>query len=89
MRQIHRFRRNAARGDSMQELMRELSDLRGALAAAYMRFDAATEPELVDACVYEINAAQSRYNYQLRLIKERGGEAAVKAYTEREGVAWA
>ena len=89
MRKIHRFRRAAARDDSMQELLGELSDLRDALAAAYMRFDAATEPELVDACVYEINAAQSRYNYQLRLIKERGGEAAFKVYSDREGVAWA
>lgn len=88
MRKIHRFR-PAARDDGMQELLRELSELRGALAAAYMRFDTATEPELVDACVYEINAAQSRYNYQLRLIKERGGEAAYKAYSEQEGVAWA
>ena len=92
MRKIHRFRPTAARGDNMQELFDELSELRGALAAAYMRFDAATEPELVDACVYEINAAQSRYNYQLRLIKERGGEAAFRAYSEQageEGVAWA
>ena len=89
MRKIHRFRPTAARDDGVQELLRELSELRGALTAAYMRFDAATEPELVDACVYEINAAQSRYNYQLRLIKERGGEAAYKAYSEQEGVAWA
>ena len=95
MRKIHRFRHGAARGDSMQTLLGELSDLRDLLAAAYMRFDAATEPELIDACVYEINAAQSRYNYQLRLIKERGGEAAFKAYTGQgsqegqEGVAWA
>ena len=89
MRRIHRFRRAVARDDSMQELFNELSELRGALAAAYMRFDTATEPELVDACVYEINAAQSRYNYQLRLIKERGGEAAFQAYTDQEGVAWA
>ena len=92
MRKIHRFRHGAARGDSMQQLLLELSELRGALAAAYMRFDAATEPELVDACVYEINAAQSRYNYQLRLIKERGGEAAFKTLSDQEGqegVAWA
>ena len=92
MRKIHRFRRAAARDDSMQELFNELSDLRGALAAAYMRFDAAIEPELVDACVYEINAAQSRYNYQMRLIKEHGGEVALKACSEQggqEGVAWA
>ena len=92
MRKNHRFRRAGARGEGMQELLGELSVLRDALTAAYMRFDAATEPELVDACVYEINAAQSRYNYQLRLIKEHGGEAAFKAYSEQEGqegVAWA
>lgn len=92
MRKIHRFRRAAARDDGMQELLGELSGLRDALAAAYTRFNAATEPELVDACVYEINAAQSRYNYQIRLIKERGGEAAFKAYSDQEGqegVAWA
>ena len=92
MRKIHRFRRAAARDNSMQELLGELSSLRDALTAAYTRFNAATEPELVDACVYEINAAQSRYNYQLRLIKEHGGEAAFKAYSGQageEGVAWA
>lgn len=95
MRKNHRFRPTAARGDNMQELFNELSVLHGALDAAYMRFNAATEPELVDACVYEINAAQSRYNYQLRLIKERGGEAAFKTYSGQEsqagqeGVAWA
>ena len=95
MRKNHRFRRAAARDDSMQTLLGELSDLRDALAAAYMRFDAAIEPELVDACVYEINAAQSRYNYHLRLIKERGGEAAFPSYSGQEsqggqeGVAWA
>ncbi len=69
----------------MQELLGELSELHGALTAAYVRFDATTEPELVDACVYEINAAQSRYNYMLRLIKEEGGEAAFKACAEKEG----
>ncbi len=89
MHKLRRFRRDVARDEGMQELFNELSDLRAALADAYMRFDRATEPELVDACVYEINAAQSRYNYQLRLIKERGGEAAFKAYSDGEGLAWA
>lgn len=88
MRKIRRFHRAVAHDDGMQELFNELSDLRDALADAYTRFDTATEPELVDACVYEINAAQSRYNYQLRLIKERGGEAAFRAYSNREGAVW-
>ena len=36
-------------------------------------------------CVYEINAELSRYDYLLRQIKERGGEAVCK--TCSEGVA--
>ena len=89
MRKVHRFRRDIARDGKLQEMFNELNDLRDALEDAYMRFDLATEPELVDACVYEINAAQSRYNYQLRLIKDSGGEAAFKAYSGKEGATWA
>ena len=53
-----------------------------ALAQAYVRFDNTTEPELVDACIFELNALQSRYNYLLRLVKESGGIAASKIYSE-------
>ena len=88
MRKIHRYRRDVARDSGMQDLFNELSDMRAALEDAYLRFNLTTEPELVDACVYEINAAQSRYNYLLRLIKDAGGEAAFKAYSGREDVAW-
>ena len=89
MRKVRRYRRDIAREDTMQELFNELGDMRAALEDAYMRFNMTSEPELVDACVYEINAAQSRYNYLLRIIKESGGEAAFKAYLGKEDVAWA
>ena len=89
MRNVRRYRRDVAREDTMQELFNELGDMRTALEDAYMRFNMTSEPELVDACVYEINAAQSRYNYLLRIIKESGGEAAFKAYLGKEDVAWA
>ena len=88
MRKVHRFRRDVARDDSLQELFNELSEMRSTLEDAYMRFDLTSEPELVEACVYEINAAQARYNYLLRVIKENGGEAAFKAYTGKEDVTW-
>ncbi len=89
MRRIHRFRRDVARDGGMQELFDELSVIRTELEDAYARFNTASEPELVDACVYEINAAQLRYNYLLRLIKERGGAAAFRVCEEKEGAAWA
>lgn len=89
MRKNRRFRR-ASHDDATRELLRELEEMRAELGAAYTRFDAATEPELVDACVYEINAAQSRYNYLIRAIKEAGAEAALKACPGEEGsAAWA
>lgn len=71
-----------ARDARLQELFTELSDTRFALAQAYARFNSTTEPELVDACIYELNALQSRYGYLLRKVKESGGVAAARIYTE-------
>jgi len=87
MRRINRLRRDVPRDGSMQELFGELSAVRTDLGDAYGRFNVTVEPELVDACIYEINAIQARYDYLLRQIKERGGEAAFKAYSE-EGAVW-
>ena len=81
MRKVNLLRCDVARDASMQDLFSELSDTRVACA----RFNAVCAPELVDACVYEINAELSRYDYLLRQIKERSGEAVYK--TCSEGVA--
>jgi len=81
MRKVNLLRCDVARDASMQDLFSELSDTRVALSQAYARFNAVC----VDACVYEINAELSRYDYLLRQIKERSGEAVYK--TCSEGVA--
>ena len=85
MRKVNLLRCDVARDASMQDLFSELRDTRGALSQAYARFNAVCAPELVAACVYEINAELSRYDYLLRQIKERSGEAVYK--TCSEGVA--
>ena len=85
MRKINLLQQPVSSDPKLQELFTELSDTRFALAQAYVRFDNTTEPELVDACIFELNALQSRYNYLLRQIKERSGEAVYK--TCSEGVA--
>ena len=63
----------------------ELTALREALAGAqqelnraYCRFDQAVEPELVEACCYEISAGKARCSYLLRRIKSltEAGEGA-------------
>ena len=58
MRKVNLMRSDVAADDSLQELFNELSDARIALAQAYTRFNTTVEDELVDACVFEINALQ-------------------------------
>ena len=41
-------------------LQAELKDAQSELALAYRQFDQATAPELVESCIYRINAAKSR-----------------------------
>jgi hypothetical protein len=59
------------------ELIEELHRVQADIDDARMRFNQATEKELVDQCVYEINALQARYTYFLRQIREHSeiGEA--------------
>ena len=55
------------------------TDLRTAqqeLLLAYGRFDQAVEPELVESCIYEINAVNARFDYLYRAIKEQERRAA-------------
>ena len=52
-------------------LKSELLTAQGELAFAYRQFNEALAPELVECCVYQINAAKARCNYLIRAIKER------------------
>ena len=66
-------------------LQAELLTAQGELSQAYRRFDQAVDPELVEACIYEINAVTARCNYLLRVIKERSGEAVSPRSGQRSG----
>ena len=48
-----------------------LHHTRDEIRAARADFNMAIEPELVEACVYRINAMQSQHAYYLRLAKEK------------------
>lgn len=61
------------------ELQRELQTTQQALKDAYLRFDCACDSDLVEACIYEINALKARSNYILRRIKARSGEKVSSA----------
>jgi hypothetical protein len=67
-------RRTESHQSAQTQLQQELYLTGQALKDAYEKFNYVSEPELVEACVYEISALKARYNYLLRCIKERGGQ---------------
>ena len=64
------MRRTRQTTEEVSALKRELSSTRAALSQAYSRFNYTVEPELVDACVYEIRSIESRYSYLLRALRQ-------------------
>ena len=61
------------------ELEEELRHTREQLQRAFRAFNQVTDPDLIEAWNYEINAQQARYNYLLRqwkTLEEGGAEEA-------------
>lgn len=70
------FKRQAAENGELHDLLCSLSGTRQEIAQAYNRFNFASDPDLVESYVYEINSLQCRYNYLLRRVKECSRAAA-------------
>ena len=66
-------RRDPAREEERQELMRSLSHTRTLINQAYGGFNSASDSDLIESYVFEINALQARYNYLLRRVKDLEG----------------
>ncbi len=47
----------------------ELGEVRSSLGEAYSRFENAADPDLLDACIFEISALRARYNRAVRNLK--------------------
>lgn len=50
-------------------LIYELTQSKNALDAAYSCFENATEPDIIDSCIYRVNSAQIRYKFLLEKAK--------------------
>ena len=59
----------------MLELRQEIWDTAQELRHAYDRFDFVTDPALIEAGIYDINAMKSRYDFLLRKLKAMQGLA--------------
>jgi len=76
------FAKKTAPDPELTALKAALEAAREDLFLAYQDFDHAVDPELVEACVYQINAVKARCNYLIRSIKARSGSQTAE---EREG----
>lgn len=53
-----------------EELLNEIEDIKRSLATAHSNFEYACDPDLVDSCIYEVNAIQHRYKYLLKEMRK-------------------
>jgi len=70
--QFMRKPRDEHADEERRELLAALHETHNLLESARLIFDRVSEPELVDASVFEINSLQARYSYLLRKAREEG-----------------
>ena len=56
-------------------ILSDIAKTRYALETAYAGFDNATDPDLIDCYIYEVNAIQKRYKYLLQEAAKRNTAA--------------
>ena len=63
--------------EEMTQLRQELAQTKSAIDCAQMNFQQALDPAMVDCYIYEWKAAQLRYQFLLKCVKEyEAGEVA-------------
>ena len=82
------FSRKAKPDPELLALKAELQLAQEELALAYRQFNQATDPELVESCVYQISAVKARCNYLIRSIKEHSPEGLLAAARFKESSLW-
>lgn len=65
--------RRVSREEERRDLISSLSHTRTLINQAYSGFNMASDSDLIESYVFEINALQARYNYLLRRVKDLEG----------------
>lgn len=63
-------------------LLDDLEKARYDLALAYDNFQNAMDPDMIDSCIYQVNALQMRYKFLLTRVKQLS--PAQEVHTEEE-----
>ena len=67
---IKKKKENLPQVDNQKQLLLELKETQNALDTAYANLSYVVEPELIDCCIYELNAIQLRYKFILSQVKK-------------------
>ena len=62
-------RKKQKRPNTYDLLINEINKTKVALEAAYSNFENVIDPDLIDSCIYELNAVQNRYRFLLKQAK--------------------
>lgn len=63
------FKQERQTDTNYQSLLEYLEQTKNNLDLAYQNFENATDPELIDSYIYEVNAIQMRYKFLLCRLK--------------------
>ena len=63
------FKQESQPDEDYQSLLDNLTQTKNNLDLAYQNFENATDPELIDSYIYEVNAIQMRYQFLLCRLK--------------------
>lgn len=54
-----------------KSVLAEIADIRSSLEGAYSSFNTISDPLLMEACIFEINALRARYDHALKSAKDQ------------------
>lgn len=60
-----------AKRAELDRCLTELGGIRESLGEAYAQFNSTSDPDALDACIFEISALRSRYNTAFKHYRER------------------
>lgn len=70
---IRIFKRTVETENTYALLLDDLQRTKSDLELANANFELVVEPDLIDSCIYQVNAAQMRYKFLLRRVKQLKG----------------
>ena len=67
---IRFLKRNAEQERTYALLLDDIKQTKSDLELAYSNFENVVDPDLIDCCIYQVNAAQLRYKFLLGRVKQ-------------------